>query len=191
MGELFEKLSLTGTKPAILSLKAPYSDKYVPKSSLDVFLKPFVKCLQQPSYLQLLYHELLSMCENVSIKVTEKMAKSLEKETRFQSKCSLWFKHQAGRVTVSCMEQVCHTDVTNPAQSLVKSICYPQELSFSSKQTDWGLKQEKVARELYLKTQKQHHNDLMVADSGLVINLQWPFVAAVMYWTNYYMHTYT
>ena len=40
MGELFEKLSLTGTKPAILSLVAPYSDKYVPKSSLDVFPKP-------------------------------------------------------------------------------------------------------------------------------------------------------
>ena len=76
------------------------------------------------------------------------------------------------------MKQVCHTDVTNPAQSLVKSICYPQELSFSSKQTDWGLKHKKVARELYLKAQKQHHNDLIVADSGLVINPQWPFVAA-------------
>ena len=61
---------------------------------------------------------------------------------------------------------------------MVKSICYPQELSFSSKQTDWGLKHEKVARELYLKAQKQPHNDLTIADSGLVINPQWPFVAA-------------
>ena len=177
MGELFEKLSLTGTKPAILSLVAPYSDKYVPKSSLDVFPKP-LKCLQQPSYLQLPYHELLRICETVSIEVTDKMAKSLESETRSQSKCSLSFKHRAGRVTASCMKQVCHTDVTNPAQSLVKSICYPQELSFSRKQTDWGLKHKKVARELYLKAQKQHHNDLIVADSGLVINPQWPFVAA-------------
>ena len=65
---------------------------------------------------------------------------------------------------------MCHTDVTNPAQSLVKSVCYPQELSFNSKQTDWGQKHEKEARELYLKTQKYCHNDLMVADSGLVIN---------------------
>ena len=75
------------------------------------------------------------------------------------------------------MKQVCHTDVANPVQSLAKSICYPQELSFSSKQTDWGLKHDKVARELYLKAQKQHHNDLTIADSGLVINSQWPFVA--------------
>ena len=36
----------------------------------------------------------------------------------------------------------------------------------------------KMARELYLKARKQHHNDLTVADSGLVINPQWPFVAA-------------
>ena len=143
-GELFKKLSLTGTKPAIFSVVAPYSDKYVPKSSLDMFPKP-LKCFQQPSYLQLPYNELLSMCENVSIdsEVADKMAKSLENETRSQSKCSLWFKHQAGRVTASCMKQVCHTDVTNPAESLVKSICYPQELSFSSKQTDWGLSMRK------------------------------------------------
>ena len=73
MGELFEKLSLTGTKPAILSLITPYFDKYVSKSSLDVFPKP-LKCRQQPLYLQLPYHELLSMCETVSIEVTEKMA---------------------------------------------------------------------------------------------------------------------
>ena len=95
MGELFEKLSLTGTKPAILSLITPYFDKYVSKSSLDVFPKP-LKCRQQPLYLQLPYHELLSMCETVSIEVTEKMAKSFDKETLSQSKYSLWLKHRAG-----------------------------------------------------------------------------------------------
>ena len=34
MSQLFETLSLTGTKPAILSLIAPYSDDYVPRSLL-------------------------------------------------------------------------------------------------------------------------------------------------------------
>ena len=77
------------------------------------------------------------MCETVSIEVNDEMAKSVEKETRSQSKCNLWF---TDRVIASCMKQVFHTDVTNPAQSLVKSICYPQELLFSSKQTDLGQK---------------------------------------------------
>ena len=73
------------------------------------------------------------MCENVSIEVTDKMAKSLENETRSQSKRSLWFKHQAGRVTTSCMKQVCHTDVTNPAQSLF--VIHKNYHSVVSKQT--------------------------------------------------------
>ena len=175
---LFEKLNLAGTKPAILSLIPPYSDEYVPKSSGDILPKP-LKSLHQPSYLQLEYNELLNICETVSIQVTDEMAEALEKETRLQSKSNLWYKHRAGRVTSSCMKAVCHTNVANPAQSLVKSICYPQELAFSSKQTDWGQKHEKVAREQYLKSQRPRHaNILEVTDSGIVINPKWPFIGA-------------
>jgi len=53
------------------------------------------------------------------------------------------------------MKAVCHTDPANPAQSLIKSIFYPVELLFSSKETDWGQKQEKVARDLYYKKKHQ------------------------------------
>ena len=76
------------------------------------------------------------------------------------------------------MKAVCHTDPTNPYKSLVKSICYPAELAFISKQTNWGLKQEKVAKELYLKINTPSHDNFTVRDSGLVINPQWPFVGA-------------
>ena len=163
---LFEKLSLAGMKPAILSLIPPYSDKYVPKSSGDILPKP-LKSLQQPSYLHLQYNELLNVCENVLIQVTDEMAKALEKETRLQSKSNLWYKHRAGRVTSSRMKAVCHTNVANPAQSLVKSICYPQELAFSSKQTDWGQKYEKVAREQYVKSQRPKHGNIFEVTVGL------------------------
>ena len=71
------------------------------------------------------------------------------------------------------MKAVCHTDPTNPVQSLVKSICYPLELSFSNKETDWGQKHEKEARDLYYQQQKSQHEGLEVTDSGLVINPQW------------------
>ena len=76
------------------------------------------------------------------------------------------------------MKAVCHTDSTNPSQSFVKSICYPEEFAFTSKQTSWGLKQEKIARELYLKISAPKHDDLAVTDSDLVINPQWPFIGA-------------
>ena len=124
------------------------------------------------------YDELLAVCETISLEVTEEMSELVEKETRSQSKSSLWYKYRAGRITSSRMKAVCHIDPTNPSKSLVKSICYPAELAFTSKQTNWGLKQEKVAKELYLKINTPSHDNLTVRDSGLVINPQWPFVGA-------------
>ena len=176
---LFENLSVAGTKPGVLSLVPTYSDNYVPKSSRGCF--PVVlKSLQEPSYIRMKYDELLEACESVftSLTVTDEMAANVEKETRTQFKSSLWFQHRAGRVTSSRMKAVCHTNPANPAQSLVKSICYPLELRFSSKETDWGQNHEKIARDLYFKKLQSVHEDLVIADSGLVINPQWPFIAA-------------
>ena len=126
------------------------------------------------------YDELLEACESVfmSLTVTDEMAMNVAKETRAQFKPSLWFQHQAGRVTSSCVKAVRHTNTANPAQSLVKSICYPLELSFSSKETEWGKNNEKKARDLYFKNLQLLHEDLVIADSRLVINPQWPFIAA-------------
>jgi len=56
-------------------------------------------------------------------------------------------------VTASLTKAVGHTDVTNPAQSLVKRICYPEAFNFTSKQMnhEWGCQHEKQARERYEK----------------------------------------
>jgi len=74
------------------------------------------------------------------------MAQSIEKTTRDH------------KVTLNCglhtvlalrMKLVCHTNVANPSQSLIKSICYPEAFSYVSKQTEWGCKHEKKARDIY------------------------------------------
>ena len=124
------------------------------------------------------YHELLAVCDAISLEVTKEMSELVEKETRLQSKSSLWYKYRAGRITSSSIKAVCHTDSTNPSQSLVKSICYPEEFAFTSKQTNWGQKQEKAAKELYLKIDISNHDQLVVTDCGLVINPQWPYMGA-------------
>ena len=95
--------SVGGTKPAILSLIPPYSDNYVPRSSVQNFPEPLIS-LYASYYVDLEYHELLNACETIfSLHVTEKMAKSVEKATKSQSKSNLWFKHQPGQVTASHM----------------------------------------------------------------------------------------
>ena len=70
---------------------------------------------------------------------------------------------------------MCRTDSTNPAQSLVKSICYPEEFAFTSKQINLA---QKKARELYLKLNSPQHDNLALSDSGLVINPLWPYSGA-------------
>ena len=148
--QFFSNLSLCDTKPAILSLVPPHSDRYVPKVSLANFPQPMTS-LRSSDSCQLNYPDLLNACEKISIEVTDDMAQAVEKETRAQSKTPLWFKCRAGRVTASRMKAVCHTDITNPAQSLIKSICYPEAFTFMSKQTNWGCRHEKQARERYEK----------------------------------------
>jgi len=117
LDQLFDAMSLAGTRPAILSLVDPYSDNYVPKSSQSVFPKP-LNFLHDESYVQLEYHDLLQVCESISLEITAEMSQLVEKETRSQSKSSLWFKYRAGRVTASCMKSVCHTDSANPASKV-------------------------------------------------------------------------
>ena len=70
---------------------------------------------------------------------------------------------------------MCRTDISNPSQSLSKSICYLETFSFTSKQTEWGHKHEKQAWVKYEIAAKQSHK---ILENGLFINPQWPSVGA-------------
>jgi len=52
------------------------------------------------------YHELLEVCDTVSLEFTAEMSQLVEKETRSQAKSTLRLKFRAGRVTASCMKSV-------------------------------------------------------------------------------------
>ena len=177
LDNFFTKLSQCSTKPAILSIVTPYSDSYIPKTIQPTFPKPLQQ-LYDEKYLDCNYLELLAVCEQVEITVTKEMAIAVETETRTQSNCSLWFTYQAGRVTASRMKSVCHTDSSNPSQSLVKAIAYPETFKFRSKATSWGCKHEKQAREVYTKRMLKNHHEFSVADSGLSLNPKWPHLGA-------------
>ena len=83
--------------------------------------------------MQLNYDELLKQCESVVVDITQEMADAVEQETRAQSHSKFWFKQRAGRVTASEIKVGCHTNLAHPSHSLIKTICYPEEFSFSSK----------------------------------------------------------
>ena len=146
---LFAALNDTDSKPAILSLVQPYSDKYVPQPMTENF-PPVLTELRNESAIHMNYSELLKMCQNIEIKVTEEQAKAVERATREQSNSKLWYRFRAGRITASKMKTACCTDPTMPAQSLIKNVCYPESYKFSSNATEWGCQHEKFARDIFL-----------------------------------------
>ncbi len=177
MNSLYSSINKSKSKPGILSIIPEFSDKYVPMYSLPEFPRP-LSLLYDPNNLKFDYHELLKKCESICVDVSQQMAVAVEKESREQYKSRVWFHYRAGRITASKMKSVCHTNPANPAQSLIKQVCYPPMHTFTSKQTKWGCTHEKAARDYYEKRMKKSHTAFSNTNSGFVINPEWPFIGA-------------
>ena len=67
--------------------------------------------------------------------MTADEVEQLEKATRGQLKNKLWVQHQAGRITASMCKDVVMTNPDMPSQTLIKSICYPDALTFTTEAT--------------------------------------------------------
>ena len=84
------------------------------------------------------YTELLKECESAfdSISISEMQAVNIELAKRDQSSTKVWFQFRSGCITAS--KAACHTEVSQPSQTLIMSICYPENYRFTSKATKWG-----------------------------------------------------
>ena len=128
--------------------------QFIPKAATAI--------LSKPEYIKLGYTELLSFCESTTITVMKEMALAVEEATREQSGCRLWYTYRAGRKTASKMKQACHINPAMAAQSLIKSVCYPEAYRFTTQATRWGYNHEKMALKHYnLLVQKNHANLLL------------------------------
>ncbi|XP_074480445.1 uncharacterized protein LOC141761099 [Sebastes fasciatus] len=106
----------------------------------------------------------------------------IQKETRLQSKCAMWFDQKAGSVTASNIRAACHTDPDKPAVSLLKKLCYPVAFKDPNNNTPhslrWGIEHERKVVEEYTKMMEKFHTNLTVKKAGLVINPQYPWLGA-------------
>ncbi len=176
LDSFFKNLASCGTKPGILSVISDYSDTYIPYLDKSSFPKPLKELFEQ-KYLSYCYLDLLNVSDKIEINMTQEMSDLIERETRDQSNSKLWFEYRAGRITASRMRSVCHTNSSNPSQSLIKTIVYPEAFKFSTNSTIWGCSHEKNAR-LYYEHSMKGHEKFSVANSGLCINPQWPHIGA-------------
>lgn len=173
--KFFHAISLSDSKPAILSLIPPYNMKYIPKET--ILPKPLTE-LYNENTKDLEYIALIRECQKIEIALTDEGIKAIEENTREQAATNVWYKQRAGRITASNFKSACHTNANHPSQSLIKKICYPESTKFTSAATNWGCKNEANARKAYIQKMHECHKDFSVCDSGLQINNQWPYIGA-------------
>ncbi|XP_041349329.1 uncharacterized protein LOC121368656 [Gigantopelta aegis] len=165
------------SKPALLSLIPPYSDGYIP-TPMEKNFPILLTELRDESAVYLNYSELLKKCQDIDIQVTEEQARVVETATREQAHSKMWYRFRAGRITASKMKTACCTDPASPAQSLIKSVCYPESYKFSTKATQWGCQHEKYALDIFMDKMKPLHENFRIEDVGFFINPDVPFIGA-------------
>lgn len=147
----FASLSECQIKPMCLSLIYPFCDSFISstrniKSVTDLF---------ENKYLQLSYTDLLKECYRVEVRLSDDEIKAIERETIAQAKGSAFFRHRAGRIGASKCRAASHTDLSQPSQSLIKAICYPNTFRFNTAATKHGCKHEESAIAGYEQTIKK------------------------------------
>ena len=126
--EFLSKLSLCGTRPALLAITEPYSESFIPFGSMKNLL---LQNLYSPSNAACSLDIILKKCEELTLPVlSNEQLQKIQCETAKQAHSKLWFKLRSGRITTSKFKQSCRTDANIPSRSLIKSICYPTESKF-------------------------------------------------------------
>ncbi|WAQ95781.1 ING2-like protein [Mya arenaria] len=173
----FSKLSATGRNPAILSVVKEFSDDYVPKQDKMDLPAPLGN-LKTKDAMMMNYGQLVNHCAGIQLTVSKDQIANVEEVTRNQSESKLWQTYRAGRITASRAKQVCSTDPSNPSQSLIMDICYPGNKTFQTAGTQWGTKNEPVARNDFQTYMEDKHQGFCVKQCGLFISEQFPYIGA-------------
>ncbi|XP_060085336.1 uncharacterized protein LOC132564723 [Ylistrum balloti] len=172
-----QRLSATGARSVILSVKAPFQKEFIP-TPVSANFPLILTDLFNKELLSAGFSEIMIKCKNLKIEVSDQEAANVESATKEQSKSKLWNRFRSGRVTASKMFAVCRTNPAAPSKSLISSICYPTETSFKSVATSWVMDHEHVARTSYKEAMELLHDNFSLENAGFTINPDFPTLGA-------------
>ena len=174
MQAVYAKLNACKIKAAVLSFIDPYADQFIDESrSL-----PIIPDLFETGNVDLAYPELLRKCVEVTLDISDEHVNKVELNTRDQASGSGFFRHRAGRIGASESHAAFHTNIAQPSQSLIKTICYPSLYIVNTKATRHGKRHESDAVNAYEAAVKTGHVNLTVKKCGLFINKEHEFLHA-------------
>ena len=167
--KLFHKCSSSKAVPILFSIEdEPYCSSFT-KSFEHLPLA--LQSLYDPAHLQCNYMELLEAGNKMKgiLEISTIQQKHLEQLTCGQSTSKLWMRFRSGRITASRLYQVVHTDPHKPSVSLIKAICYPDSVRFTTAATVHGCEHEKTAINAYKLKAIENHQNLTITPAGLVL----------------------
>ena len=134
--DFLSTLSTSREPCALLRISPGYSARYKPEE-LKIPLPKSLSELYDSTKQDKSLAELIEFAERCmdSYNVTPIQAERIEVLTRAQHKSRIWFQFRQGRITASLFYDVFHTNMKNPARSLLQRICYPLESRFHSEAT--------------------------------------------------------
>ena len=106
-----------------------------------------LQSLYDPEHLEQNYVELIETGESMHgiLDVTAIQQSHLEKLTHGQAKSRLWMRYHSGQITGFRLYQAVHTDPHKPSLSLVRALCYPETVRFTTSATQYGCEHEHKA----------------------------------------------
>lgn len=120
----------------------------------------------------------MKKCLETEISISGEELKAIEKDTRDQSSGAAFFRHRAGRIGASQSFSVAQTNPAQPAQTLIKSICYPQLFKFNNSAVNHGHNYEEKAVAAYTNVMSENHKDFKVTKCGGFIDQTQPWLHA-------------
>ena len=114
-----------------------------------------------------------------NIKVTEASAEQITISTMGQSTGKFeqkWHEERRKRITASSVGQIAKHKPTTKVATKVKQLLYSK--FHGNRATHWGLLQEDVSRMEYLKVKQAISPDLSISNSGLLVSVTNPWLAA-------------
>ena len=118
MNSFYAELNNCKFKSIALSLVPPFAESFVLKSH-EI---PTVQDLSDPRYQDLKYPELLQVCLEKEVALSENQRLQIEEDTKNQSQGANFYKHRAGRIGAFQSKVASHTYPVLPSQSLIQSI---------------------------------------------------------------------
>ena len=174
----YSMISQSNTKPAVLSLVAPFSDRYIPACFSEKFPKLMTEYYNEDAWRLPTFDELMQYCKTLQFNISQEQIDNVEEATREQANSEAWYNFKAGRISSSTMKACCRTNPKKPSVSLIKRICYPSENKFVTEATAWGCQHEAVAIEAYKQIMNNKHTNFKVVKCGFVISKEYPFMGA-------------